>query len=190
VGYIVLSSRVVFAMSMDRMAPKWLGEVSPRTASPLRLMLLMTLGGFLFFLATVTTSSPINTLYFTSLVWLPSWVFPGLNALFLPFRRKDLFQAVPAPWSKRIGKVPVAAILGLIWVVFIIVVYITTVLPPIYQTLTAAGTTFVGSAISSGVVDALIVLVLGTLFYFVTTWYNKKKLGIDPRMIFKEIPPE
>ncbi len=190
VGYIVLSSRVVFAMSMDRMAPKWLGEVSSRTASPVRLMLLMTLGGFLFFLATVTTSSPINTLYFTSLAWLPSWLFPGLNALILPYRRKDLFEAVPSPWSKKVVGVPVAAILGLIWTVFIVVVYATTVLPPIYQTLTAAGTSVVSTAISSGVVDALIVLVIGTVLYFITTWWNKRKLGIDPRMIFKEIPPE
>ena len=110
--------------------------------------------------------------------------------MILPFRRKDLFEAVPSPWSKRVAGIPVAAILGLIWTVFIVVVYVTTVLPPIYQTLTASGTSLVGSAISSGVVDALIVLVVGTLFYFITTSWNKRKLGINPRMIFKEIPPE
>jgi amino acid transporter len=189
VAYSILASRVVFAMSMDRMAPKWLSEVNARTSSPMRLMLLLTVGGFLFFVATVYGTSPISTLYFTTIVWLPSWLFPGLNGLLLPYRRKDLFELLSAPWNKKFAGVPLISLLGGIWSAFVVFAYGTTMIPPMLQSLTS-GSGVVAQSLSTGILYAIITAIIAIGLYFVSAWWTKTKTGIDVGLIFKEIPPE
>ena len=187
--YAILASRVVFAMSMDRMAPKWLSWVNPKTSSPVRLMLLLTLGGFLFYVATVAGSSPILTLYFTTLVWAPSWIFPGLNAMLLPYRRKDLFGLLSSPWNRKIAGIPLVSLLGGIWTIFVVWAYATTMIQPLLQNL-VSGPGLVAQSVTGGVAYAIITVIVAAVLYFVSAWWGKRTTGIDVSLTFKEIPPD
>jgi len=143
----------------------------------------------LFFIATVVGASPILTLYFTTIVWLPSWLFPGLNAMFLPYRRKDLFELLSSPWNKKIGSMPLVSLLGVVWSAFVVWAYSATMIPPMLESL-LAGPSVVEQSVSGGIAYAAVAAVAAAVLYFVSAWWAKRKTGIDVSLTFKEIPPD
>lgn len=188
-AYLLTGARLFFAMSIDRMLPSSLSDVNPRLHSPVKLMLVLILGGFIFFLLSNRGLwSPLDTAWFMTLGWFATWVFPGLNTILLPYRRPDLYESVPSIWKKKIGPLHISTLLGIVWTAFISIIYINSVFYPLLQEATGA-TEPVSFAISSGTIAIAVLLVLITIGYLVGVWYNRKK-GIDVSMTFKTIPPD
>lgn len=188
-AYLMTTARVLFAMSIDRMLPSFLSDVNPRTHSPVKLYVVLAAASWLFFaLSNRGLWSPLNTAWFTTLGWFASWLFPGLNAMLLPYRRKDLYESVPSIWKKKFGPLPITTILGIVWTVFILAIYIQSALYPILNQ-ASASTEGISFAISSGIIAIAAMLVFATIGYLLAVWYNRRR-GIDVGMTFKTIPPD
>jgi amino acid transporter len=186
-AYLVLLSRIIFAWSMDRVVPAWFAKIDTRTSSPLRVYFLIAVGGWAFYILSVYGLSVLSLAWYSVLLIALTWIFPGFNALLLPFRRKDLYQS--SPWKAKVG-LPIVSIIGILWLVFILPVYVTSYFQPILSTYLATPTQGLWTyTVNSGIALALVITVVGIPIYFISRWYNRRH-GVDVDLIFKSIPPE
>jgi amino acid transporter len=180
------------AWSLDRQAPAWFGEVNERLRAPVN-AILATLGLaalFLFFqnykaLPTflATTGHKLNlagTAWFSITMALLTWTLPGFNALLARVRRPALVRN--APFGKFLP------LLGLIWLVFPVWIYIFAVGKPIKDALssTSGALTYLET---NGIIDALLFYAIGIVIYIVMR-LRTRAAGVDTRMLFAEIPPD
>jgi APA family basic amino acid/polyamine antiporter len=189
--YINFISRMQLAWSLDRQLPEWFGAVNERLRAPLNAML-ATLGLallFLFFQSynalptfLATTGHKLNlagTAWFSITMAILTWAMPGVNALLVRLRRPDLVRN--APFAKQLP------LLGLVWLVFPVWIYIFAVFKPIVKSL--EGTGRLHYLETNGILDALIFYGLGVVIYVVML-LRRRRQGIDTKMLFTEIPPD
>jgi len=187
-AYLVMMSRLVYSWSMDRMVPEWFSKIDKRTHSPLRVYLLTLFGGWVFFVFSVYGLSALSLAWYSILLSALTWIFPGFNALLLPFRRKDLYES--APWKTKIASIPVVSLIGLIWLIIIIPIYTLSFFQPMLTTILQTPSEELWSySTSSGITLASALTLIGVVLYFISKWYNRRR-GIDVDLIFKTIPPE
>jgi amino acid transporter len=188
--WTILVSRIQFAWSMDRMTPEWLSKVSPRTHTPVRITVITVIGGWAFLLYSIYGVSPILTLWFMAIVSMLTWIMPGLNAILLPRRRPDIYELVPPRWKRKIAGIRLMTLLGAVASVVMILVYALTVLWPMAIGFVGLTPTEAAQYIqASGLSLCVVVVVVGTIWYIVARWWNKKR-GIDIGAVYKAIPPE
>ncbi|MEM3640625.1 MAG: hypothetical protein QXH37_01720, partial [Candidatus Bathyarchaeia archaeon] len=114
---------------------------------------------------------------------------PGISAALLPYKRKDLYDLLPASMKRKVG-LPIATILGIIWLCFSIPIYALYIIWPIISGFYGLSTVeIMAYGISTGVGVFAVIVVAGVIIYYVSKWYNKRK-GIDIDLIFKTVPPE
>jgi amino acid transporter len=190
--YINFISRMQLAWSLDRQAPAWFGEVNERLRAPLN-AILATLGLaaiFLFFqnykaLPTflATSGHKLNlagTAWFSITMALLTWTLPGVNALLARVRRPGLVRN--APFARALP------LLGLVWLVFPVWIYVFAVFKPIKDAL-SSGSGHLTYLETNGIIDAGLFYLLGIVIYVVMRW-RTRAAGVDSRMLFAEIPPD
>jgi amino acid transporter len=189
--YINFISRMQLAWSLDRQMPEWFGRVSERLRAPLNAILAtlaLTLL-FLFFQSykalptfLATTGHKLNlagTAWFSIVMAVFTWTFPGLNAILVRFRRPDLVRN--APLRKHLWWI------GALWLVFPIWIYIFAVVKPIVNALKGGGAlTYLET---NGIIDAGLFYVIG-LVIFAIMRYRAARAGVDEKMLFTELPPD
>ena len=189
--YINFISRMQLAWSLDRQVPEWFGRVSERLHAPLN-GILAVLGltlVFLFFQSykalptfLATTGHKLNlagTAWFSIVMALFMWTFPGVNAILVRFRRPDLIRN--APFRRHLWWI------GALWLVFPVWVYIFAEIKPIVNALKAGGTlTYLET---NGIIDAAIFYAIGLVIYFIMR-YRALRAGVDEKMLFTELPPD
>jgi APA family basic amino acid/polyamine antiporter len=187
-AYLVMMSRMVYAWSMDRLVPEWFSKLDERTHTPLRVYLITLFGGWVFYVFSVYGLSALSLAWYSILLSAMTWIFPGFNVLLLPYRRKDLFEQ--SPWKGKIGPVPVVALIGLVWLIIIVPVYILSAFQPILATiLQTPGQELWSYSTNSGITLSVVIILVGAALYFVSKAYQKHR-GVDVDLIFKTIPPE
>jgi len=184
---IVVLSRTAFAWAMDRIIPTRFSEINPRTKTPLYLTMLFAAIWYVTFLISLYGVNYIVGVYAYIMLCVLFFIMPGVNAVLLPYRRKDIYELLPLSLKKKFG-IPLVAIFGIIWLAFIIPAYILFMVWPLI-TGVAGVTDVVTYAISQGLVTFVVILVVGAVIYFVSRWYNAKR-GIDMGLLFKSVPPE
>jgi amino acid transporter len=188
VGYILNSfqivnncyigmTRVMVAMSLDRLLPEWVSKVDDRLHTPVN-------AHVAYFLASI----PVILVYN---LWGPWYgltlgvtfacgyvfVITCLAGALLPYRAKEVYEA--SPGSKyNLGSVPLVTVLGLIGFVFGAIMVLMFMLYP------ALGLT---SQLAYTVVFG--VLVVSAVWYILAKNAQKAR-GINVEYAFKEIPPE
>jgi amino acid transporter len=170
-------TRVMVAMSLDRVLPEWVSRVSDRFHTPVN-------AHITYFLASIPVILVYN-LY-------PGWVGLTLGVTFacgyvfvitclagalLPYRAKDVYEASPGA-KYKIGNVPMVTVLGGLGFIFGGVMVLMFMLYP------QLGLT---SNLAYGVVFG--VLVFSALWYYIMKQAQKSR-GINVDFAFKEIPPE
>jgi amino acid transporter len=189
--YINFISRMQLAWSLDRQMPEWFGRVNERLRAPLNAILAtlaLTLL-FLFFQSykalptfLATTGHKLNlagTAWFSIVMAVFTWTFPGLNAILVRFRRPDLIRN--APFRRHLWWI------GALWLVFPVWIYIFAVIKPIVNALKAGGTlTYLET---NGIIDAGIFYLIGLVIYTVMT-LRSRSAGVDTKMLFTELPPD
>jgi amino acid transporter len=189
--YINFISRMQLAWSLDRQMPEWFGQVNERLRAPLNAILAtlaLTLL-FLFFQSykalptfLATTGHKLNlagTAWFSIVMAVFTWSFPGLNAILVRFRRPDLVRN--APFRKHLWWI------GALWLVFPIWIYIFAVIKPIVNALKGGGAlTYLET---NGIIDAGLFYVIGLVIYAIMR-YRASKAGVDEKMLFTELPPD
>lgn len=170
-------TRVMVAMSLDRLLPEWVSRVSERLHTPVNAHLV-------YFLASI----PVILVYNLWSDWYSltlgvtfasGYVFvtTALAGALLPYRAKALYEASPGA-AYKIGGIPLVTILGLIG----FVVGGSMVL--IFMFYSALGLT---SQLAYEVVFG--VLAVAIVWYILAKAIQRSR-GIDVAFAFKEIPPE
>ena len=189
--YINFISRMQLAWSLDRQVPEWFGRVNERLRAPLNAILAtlaLTLL-FLFFQSykdlptfLATTGHKLNlagTAWFSIVMAIFTWTFPGLNAILVRFRRPDLIRN--APFRKQLWWI------GALWLIFPVWIYIFAVIKPIVNALKAGGAlTYLET---NGIIDAGLFYLIGLVIYIIMR-YRASRAGVDEKMLFTELPPD
>ncbi|GAB4442030.1 MAG: APC family permease [Anaerolineae bacterium] len=188
VGYILNSfqivnncyigmTRVMVAMSLDRLLPEWVSRVSEKLHTPVNAHLA-------YFLASI----PVILVYNLWDQWAALtlgvtfacgyvFVITCLAGALLPYRAKELYEASPGAQYK-LGNIPLITIMGLIGTllggIFVLMFMFYDVL----------GLT---SSLAYTVVFG--VLLVSAIWYFLAKSAQKSR-GINVEYAFKEIPPE
>jgi amino acid transporter len=174
--YLVVASRIIIAWSMDRQAPEWIGRVNARTNAPIYAIVLCAIATeFILYLTVYQDLQLGATLWYTTLMFLPPLLLPGINAIVARRRRPDLFGET----STRLP------LLGIVWLAAISTVYITAIFKPLFEGF-STDTAFLNS---SGVLAALITLAAGVILYFINVAWNRSR-GVERDRVFAAIPPD
>ena len=171
-------TRLIVAMSMDRLLPDSLGKISRRfRSSPVNAILFLLIGGELLAVVLWFVPNLINYALSTALVSTIYQSVTCLAAAIFPYKAKAIYEA--SPISKyKVGNIPLITLCGA-WgfVVGLVLIVFYLVVPGL------------GLASTAGLYG------IGVLFVFCFVWYwvaraaNKRK-GIDVDLNFRQIPPE
>ncbi len=179
VSILFTISRNMFAWSFDRVTPSALADVNPRTGTPIKAVIVMTLIGLFFAYSTNYLIGLLGEIfsYGTAGIFI-AFLFVAVAAIVFPYRRKDLFAIAPSPSNKRVGGIPLISIVGVISFISSVIVIYALIKP-------VANGTF-STVLFEGIIPTFIV---GAIIYGIS-YYVRKGQGIDLSLLQKEIPPE
>lgn len=177
-AYFVLVSRVVFALSFDRLLPTKMADVSERSRSPIYAVSLITVIVLIFSVIGDETTL-LSVVRNFLLILTGIFALGSLAAAVLPYRRKELYAASPKAFRGSVLGVPVITVLGTLSAIGC--TYIDVVL--------ATHTAYSGGYSASSIITLIIVLLLGPALYF-SARFGLGRKGIDVRMAMRELPPE
>ncbi len=177
VSYIFIATRNMFAWSFDRSVPEALSKVDERFHSPyVALMVTAVLSVVITFFTVFTTAS--NFFSYITFLFAILYVIVGVTAVLFPYRRKSIFEASPEFVKRKVGGIPVIAILGVLSVIFAIFIGYALFTP-----------SYSGSFVATNFEVVIGVLVVPLVIYGISYAYRKSK-GTDITLIQREIPPE
>lgn len=176
IGMCLGGSRVMMAMSFDRVLPDALADVSPRLRTPLNAILAYHAGAVAWVLLYNYTAVGAFTLSVT-LASMVTYMFTSLAAALLPFREREMYLASPVGRLRILG-VPAITVFGIASLLFNLAIT--------YYFLTA-DRLFVNDVRSEALIGAIFVLCL--VYYFARRAYLKRR-GINIDLAFAQIPPE
>jgi len=169
---LYIFSRYALSFSLDRLFPKWMGNVTRRTHQPWAgILVISAIGAILLPLVAYNYATVYNPFVFL-LFFLPM-VTVALTSLSLV--RLGLQK-------HRMGYVGVGI---LSFVVTVLAAYLVSTLQSLGE---AAGFTL--SNQSTSYVTIIIVFVGGAIWYFGARAFHLRRHGVDISMAFKELPPD
>ena len=177
---LTFMQRVLFAWGMDRMAPRFLTEMSARWGTPIK--------GFAFVSVVICGFSLVYQLWLTNaltglmaagMMTASVFLVTGISSIVLPYRKRvhGIWQASPySQW--KIGSVPVVTIAGVVYTVYVLVLLYYAFLSPNTRDITGKN-----------------MFVFGAIWVFGVVWYlfwryRSKKMQINIDAAFGELPPE
>jgi amino acid transporter len=175
---ILVITRWIFAWAFDRVAPIKLAEVHKRYFTPYITAIVVWIAGE-FLLIVLLYTGLVGLLLNAALGSAMCFVPTLLAGMFLPWRRRDIFDAAPSFTRAKLGKVPLITICGAIGG-FGLIAYLIILLanPQLgFPVTPISGAFMIGYWI------------LGILLYYLAKAYRKRQ-GIDIEAAFREIPPE
>jgi len=181
--FIITSSRIIFAMSFDRVLPEKLSEVNEKWHSPTNAIIVTMIVAFIGCFAEsdilvkylpgnfitayinsgggVTATDIWDTLFF---------LLSSFAGMLLVFRRNDIYEKSPfKPGKWLVGGIGLIATLANIYLLYLVGTGYGSALEPWYFT--------------------IFLLVVGFIIYY---YYRSKgsRVGVDYATIYAEIPPE
>jgi APA family basic amino acid/polyamine antiporter len=170
-------TRVMVAMSLDRLLPEWVSRVSERLHTPVN-------AHVAYFLASIPVILVYNlwgqwTALTLGVTFACGYVFviTALAGALMPFRAKALYDASPGAVYK-FGNIPMVTVFGLIGAL------VGGVMVLMFMFYSALGLT---SVLAYQVVFG--VLAVSIIWYFLAKMIQRSR-GINVDFAFKEIPPE
>ena len=171
-------SRVLVAMSFDKVLPEFLGRVNPRTHTPVNAIILYSIPIFGLCALYAFVDKFVTFTLGLAVEGMSAIAITMVAAMVLPYRKRDLYNSTPISKYTFLGLpaiVPAAATF-LVFAVFALFKYFTADELGINGT---DGLIFVGAtyAISISV-------------YVVARIYRKRKENLDLGMVYRELPVE
>jgi amino acid transporter len=174
---LVQFSRMIFAWSFDGVVPQSLSKVSDRSHAPVRAVLLSAGLVVVALILLLRVEAYLTFLAYTVLLALVFWGSMALAGAVFPYRRKDLYRSGPARWE--VAGIPVVSIAGTLLFVFVVFEFVMVFTEP------GLGIVKTGEAL----VVMLAVMALGLLVFGVS-YLVRRGRGVDPMLVYREIPPE
>lgn len=180
-------SRIVFAMSFDRIIPSKFSEVSDRFHAPQYAALVVGIvgivGEYLYWYGPGLLTGYLNSAIAVDVAYM----IPGIAAFLFPFIKRDMYNRLVKPlpgWlSAELGGWPLLSICGLAVTVIWAFGIFTTLVP-------VTSLTYLGASIADGLAIVIIPAIIAVALYEGMRSYHRRKDGIDIATIFVEIPPE
>ncbi|MBL8045031.1 MAG: APC family permease [Anaerolineales bacterium] len=180
-------TRVLVAMSLDRLLPEWFSKVSDRLHTPVN-------AHIAYFLASIPVILAYNL--------VPGWVGLTLGVTFgcgyvfvvtclagalMPYRAKELYEASPGARYK-LGGIPMVTVMGLLGGVLGILMVLAFLLNPALGVLGNWNFESFPVNLWAQIIAFAIIFISGLVYM----WFknSQKAKGINVEYAFKEIPPE
>jgi APA family basic amino acid/polyamine antiporter len=170
-------TRVMVAMSLDRLLPEWVSRVSDRLRTPVNAHLAYFIASIPVILVYNLWSKWISLTLGVTFACGYVFVVTALAGALLPYRAKALYDASPGAQYK-IGDYPMVTVFGAIGAVVGVVMLL------MFMFSAALGLT---SPLAYEVVFAVIAVAI--IWYLIAKMVQRSR-GIDVTYAFKEIPPE
>ena len=179
-------TRVMVAMSLDRLLPEMVSRVSDRLHTPVNAHVIYFLASlpviWLYNNFTIANADGSSTSWYSltlGVTFACGYVFVGtaLAGALLPFRAKALYEASPGS-AYKVGGFPLVTIVGLVGAIAGVAF--------LYLFLTE-GSLGLTSDLAYNVVAGVLVFSLG---WYLVTYFVRRSRGINVEYAFKEIPPE
>ncbi|HYB84720.1 MAG TPA: amino acid permease, partial [archaeon] len=185
-SYTMTFSRILFAMSFDRLIPAKISNVNDRFGSPHYAIVIIIAISVIF--TTTWWYAGLVFGYFNGTFALDvGYLIPGLAALLFPFIKKDLYENTVnslGGWFKmKIAGLPLISIGGLA-ILLIWGFGLYSLLNP------TISYTYLGSALPFALGTTGALIIAGLVIFEVSRRYHLKKDDFDIALAFKEIPPE
>jgi len=180
-------TRVMVAMSLDRLLPEWFSKVDEKLHTPMN-------SHIAYFLASIPVILAYNI--------VPGWIGLTLGVTFgcgyvfvitclagalLPYRAKELYEASPGAQYK-LGGLPLVTVLGVLGAVLGALMVAAFLFTPALGVLGNWNFENFPSNLWAQIIAFAIILV--SLVWYIWTKNNQKTKGINVDFAFKEIPPE
>lgn len=172
------ATRVMMAMSFDKVLPEWIGRIDRRTHAPVNAIIIFSIAsaGLLAMYAFITDFWKL-TLSLTLLNITAFALTVAAGGLF-PWIRKDLFETSEAR-KYKIGGVPLITVAAVIFVAFAIWVD--------YRSLFADELGLNGT---EGLIFVACVYLFSLAIYLGARIYRRRKENLDLSVIYSELPSE
>lgn len=178
-------TRAALAWSFDRLLPGWFGKVSERWHTPINAIIFFTIVNLIYLVVYALTFSYQQSFSAQVGQMLALFLFVGLAAVVLPFRKrtKPMYEASGVNW--KIAGFPIVAIAGIIWVVFdLLCLYYFFIDPNLGASdKWSKVIPYFSLYLTFGIAAT------GFAYYWIVRWYRKRQ-GINIDLAFKELPPE
>jgi basic amino acid/polyamine antiporter, APA family len=170
-------TRVMVAMSLDRLLPEWVSRVSDRLRTPVNAHLAYFIASIPVILVYNLWSKWISLTLGVTFACGYVFVVTALAGALLPYRAKALYDASPGAQYK-IGDYPMVTVFGVIGAAVGVIMLL------MFMFSDALGLT---SRLAYEVVFAVIAVAI--IWYLIAKMVQRSR-GIDVTYAFKEIPPE
>jgi basic amino acid/polyamine antiporter, APA family len=175
-----VASRIMFALSFDRILPTKLADVQERSHLPVNATVVSAVVLMLFGALTIFSAGFVSWARNSLLMALFVLIMASVSGTILPFRRRDLYESSPRVLRGSVGAVPVTSIVaGLSVVILCWLFYVA-----------ATHTTLSGGYSVSSVGTLVGVGVAGMVAYVVSRTYLRRVKGVNIELAMKELPPE
>ena len=171
--YYMAISRVIFAMSFDRLIPTKFAEVNEKMHSPV-FAVLITMIASIITLALFSFTNIVTITIDISLAWCIQTAFAAVGMIVFPYVGRNLFEQAPSWAKKKFASIPAMTIVGVVLFVFMLIIS--------YFAWTA-------STVMAANLGMLGILIVGFVLYPAVHYYRKRQ-GINLSLLFAQIPPE
>jgi amino acid transporter len=172
------ATRVMLAMSFDRVLPEWFGRVNPRTHTPVNSIIVFS-----------AVCIAVSVLYAYSSWFVPltvSLVIPSLTcfgmsmvaAMLFPKLRGSMYRSTVADTHRFLG-IPIMSICAAIFAAFVVFVDYESFTNDALAINTTKGLVFVG-----------VLYAIAFVTYFGAKIYRKRAENFDLGVVYKELPIE
>jgi basic amino acid/polyamine antiporter, APA family len=177
-AYILVLSRIVFALSFDRLLPEFMSDVTARRRVPRNAYILSAVG-FVVFVALAIYSSFLSVFRDLTLLGAVGFALVSLAAALLPYVKPDLYEASPRAFKGRwLGLPPITVIGGISTIVNVWMAYVVL-----------TKTQIVGGYSIGSVVTLIIVFGWGLVAYYIAKLRTRSR-GLGFGLATRELPPE
>jgi len=198
--FILTASRIIFAMSFDRILPSKLADINERFHSPIWavaftgiIAIVGVIGEAEGDYGVISSWSPGLGLVLstgvptTDLYDMTFFALFALAAVVLPFRRKDIYER--SPFKPSLGGFPILALVGLIAFIGNLILAGIEIYTPSGYDFKDASLSWAVSASAAPLWTTVGIAVFLTIFYLAYKNYSKSA-GVNYQTIYTEIPPE
>ena len=183
-------TRVMVAMSLDRVLPEWFSRVNEKLHTPVNAHLAYFLASVPIILGYNLVTQPFSWTSLTLGVTFGCgyvFVVTSLAGALLPYRAKEVYEASPGAHYK-VGGIPLITILGGVGAVLGTLMVATFLFSSQLGVLGNWDFTDFPSHLWAQIV-ALAIIVISAVWYLIAK-SGQKSRGINVEYAFKEIPPE
>jgi amino acid transporter len=177
---VLILSRLLFALSFDRLLPSKLAEVSERSHAPIYALVFCAIVGVAFVALIIYSQGFVEASRNGVLVWATFMTLAGIAAVALPYRRRDLFDASPKVIDGRWFGVPPIVVVGLF----------TFAVQGTFAYVAATNESISLGYDTSSILYLIGTVLLGIVLYVISRTYLKRAQGIDVDLALRELPPE